>query len=288
MKLTRVRRQCQPDFVAALRDARLGQVTSAVRTLVRECTVSDEQYDQLESTMLHLMPRHVDVAAPSHTCLTRLCRSRRPADFIADDGVKLDPNRQCTGLETDLATVPTHSRDAALLDCVALFVVQHCRHVRVMLVTNHLLGLRLFHRSIGRVVDYDSADGARVVQFENQEVMSRSQAGVHGVRTAGADCIEVLCPPVDSEARIFSRPGVLAVRRQVPFVLRWAPTVHRSQNLTFSGAVIAVEEEFGAGMVLTATSRVADKRRMYGRNFPGNRLLAVHAALQFYPESPRL
>jgi len=288
VELTRVHRQGQPDFVAALHDARLGKFTTAVQTLVRECTVSDEQYNTLESTVLHLMPRHVDVTAHNDTCLARLCPGQRPADFIADDGVKLDPNRQCTGLEPDLSTVPSHSRDAALLECVAPRVVQHCRHARVMLITNHLLGLGLFHGSIGRVVDYDPADGAPVVRFENHEVVSGTRAGVHGVRDAGADWIEVLCPPVDFEARVFSRPGVLAVRRQVPFVLGWAITVHRSQSLTLSEAVIDVGEAFGAGMVLAAMSRVADKRRMYVRSFSGSRLLADRAALQFYTESPRL
>lgn len=78
------------------------------------------------------------------------------------------------------------------------------------------------------------------------------------------------------------------MRQQVPFVLGWAITVHRSQSLTLSEAVLDTSEAFGAGMVLAAISRVPDKRRMHVRYFSGSRLLADRAAIQLYQESPRL
>jgi len=287
LELTRVYRQDQPDFVAALHDARYGRCTTAVRKLVEECTVSDEQYKSLECTVLHLMPRHEDVRDHNARCLARLCRDKRPDDFIAADSVKVDPNRDGSLQTPDVETVTSQSRDAALIECVAPRFVQHCLHARVMLINNQFIGLGLFHGSIGRVIDYDKVDGTPVVRFEHHEVVEGARS-VRGVRDAGADWVEVLCPPVDFEARIFSRPGCLAVRHQVPFVLGWAITVHRSQSLTLSEAVLDVGEAFGAGMVLAAMSRVADKRRMYVRSFSGSRLLADGEALQFYRESPRL
>jgi len=287
LELTHVYRQGQPDFVAALDDARFGRCTAAVQKLVDECTVSDEKYKELECAVLHLMPRHEDVRAHNAMCLARLSLGKRPDDFIATDGVKLDPNRDGRVREPDVTTVSSHSRDAALLDCVAPRIVQHCLQARVMLITNQFLGMGLFHGSIGQLVDYDEADGSPVVRFDNHEVVPGFRS-FQGVRDAGADWIEVFCPPVDFEARVFSRPGCLAVRRQVPFVLGWAITVHRSQSLTLSEAVLEVGDAFGAGMVLAAMSRVSDKRRMYVRSFAGSRLLADRAALQLYRESSRL
>lgn len=255
LELTHVFRQDQPAFVAALHDARYGRCTAAVDKLVGECTVSDEQYKALECTVLHLMPRHDDVRAHNSRCLSRLCPGERPRDFTAFDSVKVDPDRVDRGRLPDVSAVSPQYRDAALLECVAPRVVQHCRQARVMLIANHVLGLGLFHGSIGRLVDYDDADGTPVVRFENHDVTPGVRS-VKGVRDAGPDWVEVLFPPVDFEARLFSVSGCLAVRRQVPFVLGWAITVHRSQSLTLSEAVLDVGEAFGAGMVLAAMSRV--------------------------------
>jgi len=232
------------------------------------------------------MPRHNDVIAHNAKCLQRLCPGDRPQDFVAVDGVKADPNRDRSLRDPDLHKVCPFSRDAALLDCIAPLRVQHCHGARVMLVCNNLVDIGLFHGSIGHVRDYD-CDGSPVVRFENHHVVAGTRVGTHGVRDAGVDWIEVACPPVDFEARVFSCPGALAVRRQVPFVLGWAITVHRSQSLTLTEAVLDVGEAFGAGMVLAAMSRVPDKRRMHVRSFSGSRLLADPEAVRFYRMSIR-
>lgn len=187
LELTHAHRQGQPDFVAAIHDARFGRCTSAVQKLMDECSVSDESYVELECEVLHLMPRNDDVDAHNSACLSRLCPGTRPADFIAVDDVKLDPNRQNVNAEVDLKSVSTHSRDASLMDCVAPRCVQHCRRARVMLITNNLLSLGLFHRSIGRIVDYDGNEGTPVLRFEDHEVVPGTRAGSLGVRDAGAD-----------------------------------------------------------------------------------------------------
>ena len=108
------------------------------------------------------------------------------------------------------------------------------------------------------------------------------------MRDAGADWVEVLCPPAEFESRILSRPGVVAVRFQVPFVLGSGITVDRSQSLTLSEAVLDVGQAFGAGMVLAAMSRVPDKRRMHVRSFCGSRVVAARDAQQLYHASSRL
>jgi len=111
---------------------------------------------------------------------------------------------------------------------------------------------------------------------------------VQVVHAAGANWLEVLCPAIEYEARILSRPGFVASRLQVPFVLGWAITVHRSQSLNLSEAVLDVGAAFGAGMVLAAMSRVPDKRRMHVRSFCGSRWIADRAAMHLYQTSTRL
>jgi len=287
LELTRVHRQGQPDFIAAIHDARFGRCTDAVQSLMDERSVTDEAYEALQYKVLHIMPRHEDVDNHNEACLRRLCAGAPPTVSVAIHNVKEDPNRDRDVSPPDLGSVPTNARDAALVDCVAPRRVEHCRGARVMLTSNHFLGLGLYHGSIGHVVDYE-ADGTPVVRFEEHELTEGTRSGRQGVRGAGADWVEVCCPPVEFESRILSRPGAVAVRVQVPFVLGWGITVHRSQSLTLSEAVLDVGQAFGSGMVLAAMSRVPDKMRMHVRSFCGSRVIADPAALQLYQDSPRL
>jgi len=156
-----------------------------------------------------------------------------------------------------------------------------------MLTSNQFLGIGLYHGSIGHVVDYE-VDGTPFVRFEEHVLPDGTPPGRQGVRGAGADWVEVCCPPIDFESRILSRPGTVAVRVQVIFVLGWGITVHRSQSLTFSEAVLDVGEAFGSGMVSAAMSRVPEKRRTYVRSFCGSRVIADPAALQLYRDGRRL
>lgn len=78
------------------------------------------------------------------------------------------------------------------------------------------------------------------------------------------------------------------MRRQVPFALGWGITVHRSQSLSLSEAVLDIEQAFGVGMVNAAISRVSDKERMFMKAFSGSRLLADPLAVRSYSEGTRL
>lgn len=287
LELTHVHRQGQPDFVRAIKDPRFGRCTNELTSRMKECSVSAEQYKAMKCKVLHLMPRHEDVQKHNAECLAELSAGRRPADFEAVDFVQEDKDRDMGLHAPSLHRVSTHSRDAALFDCVAPRRVPHCQGARVMLTTNAFLSLGLYHGSIGSLDSYE-ADGTPVVHFTHHALPPGVGRGMHGVRDAGQDWIKVACPPVNFEARILAHPGAVAVRFQVPFVLGWAITVHRSQSLTLSEAVLDVAGAFGAGMVNAAISRVDDKRCMYVKSFAGNRVLADPSSLAFYRDGTRL
>lgn len=103
-----------------------------------------------------------------------------------------------------------------------------------------------------------------------------------GVRDAGDSWIEVECPAVEFDARVHSSPGMVAVREQVPFVLGWAITVHRSQSLTLSEAVLDLAHSFEAGMVHAALSRVNDAANLYIKSFSPGRLFAHEGTVAKY------
>lgn len=287
LELTRVFRQSDAGFVEAINDARYGRCSTAVMSLMDDCAVSDERYRDLKCNVLHLMPRHDDVQKHNADCLKALCGSEPPLEFLAVDTVEQEKDRDQGCPAVDLRRITEHSRNAALVDCVAPRCVLHCLHARVMLTNNQYLALGLYHGSIGTVSSYKE-DGTPVVRFEHHTLPQGVDRGIRGVHDAGADWLEVECPPVAFEMRMLAHPGAVAIRRQVPFVLGWGITVHRSQSLSLSEAVLDIGQAFGAGMVNAAISRVGDKKRMHVKSFSGSRLVADPDAVQFYREGLRL
>lgn len=237
--------------------------------------------------MLHLVPRHDDVQKHNAQCLSALCRQEQPRAFEAVDSVVEYKDRDMALPAPSLERISKHSRDAALFDCVAPRVVRHCLGARVMLTTNAFLSLGLYHGSVGCVSSYEP-DCSPILLFTQHQLPEGDIRGIHGVRDAGHDWIKVACPPVNFEARIMAHPGAVSVQLQVPFVLGWAISVHRSQSLTLSEAVLDNALAFGAGMVNAAIYRLHDKSRMHVKSFAGNRLRADPTAVKFYEKGVRL
>lgn len=287
LELSRVYRQSDAAFVRAIADARFGHCTAEVSTLMQERSVTDQEYKALRCSVLHIMPRHEDVELHNARCLAELCRGALPKEFVAVDAVEQDKDRDVALPSVLLSRVTEHSRCAALVDCVAPRIVQHCLGARVMLTCNIYLMLGLYHGSIGCISSY-LGDGTPVVRFEHNSLPAGVGRGLHGVHDAGVDWLEVECPRAAFEARILACPGAVAVRRQVPFALGWGITVHRSQSLSLSEAVLDIAQAFGPGMVNAAISRVSDKRRMYVKSFSGSRLLADPEAVRYYNEGSRM
>lgn len=286
LELTRVHRQHQLDFIAAIQDARFGVYSPALKKLMDAREVSGESYKAVETTALHLVPTHAKVLSHNSTCLARLSPVGGPRRSVALDSIALDRDSDVVGCTRDaqqlLLSVSTRSRDAALADCLAPVVVPHCLHARVMYTSNAKLALGLFHGCIGFITAYQS-DGTAVVRFSNIRLPVGTR--LTEVYDAGDDWVEVCCPPVDFECRMYSYKGVVAVRKQVPFVLGWAITIHRAQSLTLTEAVLDIEAAFEAGMVHTAVSRVSNSSHVYVKSFNPLRLYADPAVVKLYLET---
>eukprot|EP00170_Pyropia_yezoensis_P000350 contig_2039_g351 len=251
LELALVHRQSDSSLVQVIEDARNGRCSSAAESLMNDCAVSDERYEELKCNVFHLMPRHEEVQKHNAHCLQVLFGNKSPLVSIAIDDVEHEKDRDQALPGVDLSRVSEHSWIAALVDCVAPRCVPHCLRARLMLTNNRYLGLGLYHGSIGILSSYKE-DGTPVVRFDHQKV----------------PCV--------------------AVRRQLPFFLGWGITVHSSQSLSLSGAVLDIAQAFGAGMVSAAISRVADKKRMYVKSSMRSHLFADPVAIKFYREGSRL
>lgn len=286
LELTKVHRQCEQNYIEAIRDARFGVYTAALKELVDARSVDSSQYKAIETSVLHLVPTHAKVLSHNNMCLGRLSPEEGARRSVATDRVALDRDAEATLNPQEAAellqSVSSRSRDAALADCLAPPLVAHCVNARVMYTSNAKLALGLFHGCIGFISSY-LGDGTAVVRFPNMRLPAGAR--VTEVFDAGDDWLEVCCPPVDFEARIYSAKGSVAVRKQVPFVLGWAITIHRSQSLTLTEAVLDIDEAFEAGMVHTAVSRVSVSSNVYVKSFNPLRLFASPTVVKLYLET---
>lgn len=280
-------RQRDPEFTRAVRDARVGVVSSAVERLVADSWLEGPAYEAMKTKVFHLMPRHKDVVAHNRACLHALTAGSEPQLYKAVDSVDVDPDRDTSLAMPILSAVPELSRKAALSDCVAPVAVPHCLNARVMIISNHKQPLGVCHGSVGFISSYQD-DGTAVVRLENHILPPGMERGSYGLLDAGETWVEVACPPLKFSARIYSFPGALAVRNQVPFVLGWASTIHMSQSLSISRAVLDLSHCFEAGMVQTAISRVPTKKGLYIKSFCASRVYANPQVIKMYSEWRRL
>ncbi|OSX75828.1 hypothetical protein BU14_0219s0028 [Porphyra umbilicalis] len=280
-------RQSDPAFIRAVRDARVGNCSDAVEGLVKDCWVDGSKYESMRYDVLHLMPHHKGVIMHNRACLQRRTSGAEARSFVAVDDVEQDPDGDVSIPPPALAAVSGESRRAALVDCVAPAVVLHYLHARVIINTNRRKALGVCHGSVGFISSYE-ADGTPVVRLDHHTLPAGVDRGQSGVHDAGDSWIEIACPPVKFTARILAYPGALAVRLQVPFVLGWATTIHMSQSLSISRAVLDLAECFEAGMVQTALSRVPTKSGLHIKSFASSRLRADHNAMKMYGEWRRL
>jgi len=281
LDLRRVHRQCDPHFIEAIRDARFGLLSPALLGLFAERTVSADEYRSVEVNVLHLMPTHEEVIAHNVKCFKRLCPAGQPPPFVCQDRAALPNDRDTAAAVVDPTAVLKPAVQAALAECVAPCVVPHCKGARVMYTSNAKKQLGLCHGSMGYICDY-LPSGTPVVHFVDTPLPDGVRLNSLGVRGAGDTWIEVECPMIEFEAPLLSKPGLIAVRKQVPFVMGWAITIHRSQSLTLHEAVVDLRRSFEAGMVHAAVSRVTDKTKLYVKSFSPGRLYADNDAKRRY------
>lgn len=222
-----------------------------------------------------------------HMCIAQLCGGQAPQNIKALDSIEQDNDRDQPLRPAHLKHVTKHSRNAALLDRVAPRCVLHFFGARVILTSNLYVALGRFNGCIGCVASY-KRDGTSDVWLEHHCLSLGVARGLLGVHDAGEDWLEVKCPQVAFEYRIMACPGAFALPQQVPLPLGWVITVHLSQSLSLSEAVLVISQAFGTGMASAAIHRVSGKRGMYVKSFSGSVLRADPLVLEFSQFGTRL
>ncbi|EKG14532.1 DNA helicase PIF1 ATP-dependent [Macrophomina phaseolina MS6] len=296
ISLTQIYRQRDPEFASMLNEIREGTLSPTTigmfRRLSRPLTARTE--NEPEATALFPLRREADAA------------NARRLHKIKSTLHTYEARER--GMIEDAAT-----RKKLLADCMAPAVLQLKRGAQVMLIKN--IDSTLVNGSVGRVVGFatrhtflhdrwDDEDGDGQAD-EQQSPPSSSTTAAHSpelhlplypvVRFAlaqGGTRTE-LCAPAEWKVERWapdpwSDDGwaveELAVRTQVPLILGWALSIHKSQGQTLERVRVDLASVFETGQAYVALSRATGVDGLQVLNFDPSRV-AVHPKVRaFYRE----
>jgi ATP-dependent DNA helicase PIF1 len=134
--------------------------------------------------------------------------------------------------------------------------VMLCRNMLSKGLVNGSRGIVVGFRIVPAGVDIPSSYECPVVMFDN------------------GTCMEVRM------YSIFQGTGDCALKRyQIPLKLAWAITVHKSQGMTLSRAVLMVQNAFECGQVYVALSRVQSLEGLWVKGVISQDVVRAHPAV---------
>jgi len=135
-------------------------------------------------------------------------------------------------------------------------IIRLAKGARVMLVKNIDVENGLVNGATGIVKDFQW--GFPIVKFDNGH--------------------EVLIKETEWELEIDSYK---MIARQVPLMLAWAITTHKSQSLTFDSAIMDLADCFTDAMVYVALSRVRTLSGLYLSSFDPKKITVNQKTIEF-------
>lgn len=127
-----------------------------------------------------------------------------------------------------------------------------CEGARVMLVKNTDVERGLVNGAVGSVIQFEKVTGYPIVRFDN------------GITST--------IKPIEWELEI---GGVKVKSIQIPLMLAWSITIHKSQSLTLDSAVMDLADCFTDGMVYVALSRVRKLADIYLESFNESKITSI-------------
>ena len=143
---------------------------------------------------------------------------------------------------------------------------------QVMMIKNTFQKDGIINGSLGIVKDFSPRLGNPIVEFANQKTLTIS-AEQWTIERFDEDNKEVV---------------IEAQMDQIPLVLAWAITVHKSQGLTLDKICCDLEHAFSAGQVYVALSRVRKLDDLFIQTIDFNKVITNNQAINFYLKSLKI
>jgi len=262
ISLTRVfRQEGDEEYRNVLNEVRLGQCSEESWKLLKSRVVVEKPEDAI---MTKLFPTRMLVQQLNESEYGKIEGEEFVYEIIVktnhtmyiDDGEPFDEYDRALCLETPLEEKQKESMHfKSVLPCVDHLRLK--KGVIVMCLVNEDIEKGIVNGSQGRVVDFHL--GSPLVEFTNGEKMVIS---VHYWQNGTLPCILV---------------------GQIPLVLSWATTIHKSQGMTLSRAEIDLGNQiFEYGQAYVALSRVKSSDGLYLTKFNPYKIKANPKVLKFY------
>ena len=137
---------------------------------------------------------------------------------------------------------------------------------QVMMIKNTYQKEGIINGSLGVVRDFSSKKSYPVVEFENKKILTIAPE-------------EWLIEKFDSEKKIVvTEAGV----SQVPLILAWAMTIHKSQGLTLDKISCDLSDIFSPGQAYVALSRARSLSSIFIESINFDRISSNREAANFY------
>ena len=271
--VTKVRQLADPLFAAALDLIRVGRCeTEEIELIEGECAITDEHplpTDGAEPT--ELFCRRVEVNTKNAEKLAAL--PSKVHSFLATDAVTGLPEGDAAAAEARWAALDEEMKERmpSQLDLKIDAPVLCTRNWTVEVdVRGIKRTVKLRNGSRGTVVDFFSGlcvGGSKpgtvptlgdMAQYEEERALPLVK---FVTKTYGA--VYVFVAPCKTTVGTVETGRL--VREQLPLVLAWAVTVHKSQGMTLDRAIVDVTRAFTTGQVYVALSRVRSRAGLWLR-----------------------
>ncbi|KAL5512888.1 PIF1 [Sanghuangporus vaninii] len=261
--LTKVFRQKDEDFVDMLNEMRFGRLTS--RSISKFKSLSREIHYEDGMAATELFPRREDVDRSNSGRMTRLTTEEHK--YVAVDG----------GTITDLK-----QREKMLANFMAPSVLTLKVDAQVMLIKN--VDETLVNGSIGRVIRFMDPSQARDEGVSGlgeekggEKQPKKPKSGqlwpVVEFRIPGGFFKEVMIVPESFKVEL-PNGEVQASRTQLPLILSWAMSIHKSQGQTLERVKVDLGKVFEKGQAYVALSRATSLDGLQVLNFDVRKVMA--------------
>ena len=237
-------RQSDAKFVEILNHIRFGNITEDVKQLLSSRITINDNSPAIKPTVL-----------TTHN---------QRADEINQQFLQ----QIVTEAKTFTATYKGNENKIAFLkkNCLASEALSLKVGAQVMMIKNSLQKEGVVNGSIGIVKDFSNKKNYPIVEFANQKSYTISP------ETWSIEKINLTTKAIETEASLV----------QIPLVLAWSITIHKSQGLTLDKIKCDLNYAFDAGQAYVALSRARFLEGVFIDSIDFNKITANKQAIEFY------
>ena len=151
-------------------------------------------------------------------------------------------------------------------NCIASSSLELKIGAQVMMLKNTYKKFNIINGSLGVVKDFSKNKGYPIVEFSNNKILTIKP-------------VEWLLEQFD---QVSNKMIIEASMVQIPLILSWAITIHKSQGMTLDKIQCDLSKVFSDGQIYVALSRVRDLAGLFINGFNPNKIKVNKNVVNFY------